>query len=262
MIRLVVAGGAGKMGREVCKAVDKDPDLALVGAVGRQSLGIDLGKTLHLKDGVVVVKDLDRCLKENRAQVMVDFTHPASVMDNVRLALKKGVHVVVGTTGISEKDLKEIEGLTQKNKANAVVAPNFALGAVLMIKFCELAAGYFPRVEIIEEHHDKKVDVPSGTAIKTAESIALQRKAKFSVPTEETAKEFRGGVVKGVRVHSIRLPGFNAHQEVIFGGPGQTLKIRHDVLDRSCYMPGVIMAIKKVLNQPGLTYGLDKLLNL
>jgi len=262
MIRVVVAGGAGKMGREVCQAVDKDPDLELVGAVGRQSVGIDLAKLLHLKNDIVVVEDLERSLQENRPQVMVDFTNPASVMDNIRCALRNKVHVVVGTTGIRDKNLREIESLTRERQANAIIAPNFAIGAVLLIKLSELTAEHFPQVEIIEQHHDKKVDAPSGTALKTATSIAAKRKTKTPPPMGETVRGVRGGTVEGIQIHSVRLAGLSAHQEVIFGGPGQTLKIRHDVLDRSCYMPGVVLSIKQVPKRSGLTFGLDKLLNL
>lgn len=260
MIRVVVCGAAGKMGSLVCKAVENDSELVLVGAVGQRSAGLSLSQLLNIESKVIISKDVQGCLRESKAEVMVDFTHPSAVMGNVKTALRNGVHVVVGTTGLSEENLKEIEVLTSENGVNAIVAPNFALGAVLMINFCELAAKYFPNVEIIELHHQKKADAPSGTSIKTAEIIAQSRTTIPPSSGEERVKGVRGGRVKDVQIHSLRLPGLNAHQEVIFGGAGQTLSIRHDALTRSCYMPGVLMAIKEVQKRKGLTYGLDKLL--
>lgn len=272
MIKVVVCGATGKVGREVCLAVEKDPELKLVGAVGKRSAGKDLGKMIGLKRELIVRDDLENLFKEVKPDVLVDFTHPTVVLENIKTTLNQKVNAVVGTTGLAKKDLEELAVLSQEKGVGLIVAPNFALGAVLMMNFSKQATKYFSKVEILELHHNKKADAPSGTAIKTAETIAQalnhygsgQARSESSnrAESEEIIKGVRGGQVKGIPLHSIRLPGLNAHQEVIFGGPGQTLKIRHDALDRSCYIPGVIMAIKEVPNRLGLTYGLDKLLEL
>ena len=217
-IKVLVNGAKGKMGSETVKAVLNAGDLELVGQT-------DLGD------------DLADAIQDTKAEVVVDFTHPSSAMKNVKAILQNKAHAVVGTTGLSPANLAEIKKLCSKYKVSCVVAPNFAVGAVLMMKFAKEAARYMPEVEIIELHHDKKVDKPSGTAIKTAELIG-----------------------KDVPIHSVRLPGLVAHQEVIFGGLGQTLKIRHDSISRESFMPGVIMAIRKVKKIKGLVYGLENLL--
>jgi 4-hydroxy-tetrahydrodipicolinate reductase len=260
MIRVAVSGAAGKMGSQVCRTVLEDPDLKLVAATDKTSTGSDIGSLLGLPPLDIVVTDkLEEALKASKAEVMVDFTHPQSVMANVETAIRSGVHAVVGTTGITKEHLDKIESLLKGAKCNVFIAPNFALGAVLMMQFSAMAAKYFPRVEIIELHHDQKADAPSGTAIKTAEMLKAE---PFSGREEETVKGARGGVLNKVNIHSVRLPGLVAHQEVIFGGKGQTLTIRHDSIDRTSFMPGVVMAVKAVASHPGLTYGLENLLEL
>ncbi len=225
-IKVLVNGAKGRMGSEAVKAVSKEADLELV---GQTDLGDDLGKAIQ----------------NTKAEVVVDFTHPASAMENVKTILNNKAHAVIGTTGLTSANLTEIKKLCSKNKVNCVVAPNFAIGAVLMMKFAKEAAHYMPQVEIIELHHDKKVDAPSGTALKTAEMIMAERE---------------GVKMKKVPIHSVRLQGLVAHQEVIFGGLGQTLKIRHDSISRESFMPGVVMAIRKVGKLKGLVYGLENLL--
>jgi len=260
MITVVVTGAAGKMGRQVCQSVLADPELKLVGAVDRVSIGTDLGSLLGLEPVNLSISDnLEQVLRTTTPDVVVDFTHPDSVMDNIRTAIKSKVHAVVGTTGITEENLNEIRSLLEGAETNVFIAPNFALGAVLMMKFSALAARYFPHVEIIELHHHQKADAPSGTAIKTAQMIAAE---KATTQEKETVAGVRGGEVNKVHIHSVRLPGLVAHQEVIFGGQGQTLTIRHDSIDRTSFMPGVIMAIKAVQSRPGLTYGLENLLEI
>jgi 4-hydroxy-tetrahydrodipicolinate reductase len=217
-IKVLVNGAKGKMGIEAVKAVQKETDFELVGQT-------DLGDNLA------------QAIKENKAEVVVDFTLPSAVMNNVRSILQSGAHAVVGTTGLTADNLSEIQKLCAENNANCIVAPNFAIGAVLMMKFAKEAARYLPESEIIEFHHPQKVDKPSGTALKTAQMIG-----------------------RDVPIHSVRLPGLVAHQEVIFGGLGQTLTIRHDTINRESFMPGVIMAIRKVKETRGLVYGLEQLL--
>ena len=256
MIRVGVVGGAGRMGRTVCAAVPADPDLELVAAVDPQGAGQEV-------EGITVSGDL-QALLDAGAEVAVDFTHPSAVMDNVRWVVAHGMHAVVGTTGITPEDLEEIRGLldAQGGGSNVFVAPNFAIGAVLMMDFAEQAARFLPAVEIIELHHDGKADAPSGTALSTARKVVAARGSQYRGPDAETLAGSRGGDHEGVRVHSVRLPGLVAHQEVILGGPGQTLTIRHDSLDRASFMPGVLLAVKAIGERPGLTVGLEHLLGL
>jgi 4-hydroxy-tetrahydrodipicolinate reductase len=261
-IKVLVSGASGRMGSEVVRAVSKDSSLKLVAAVDKVNIGRDIGEMVGLERlGITVKSDLAQAISEDNPQVMVDFTTPAMVMENIRTGLKAGVHVVVGTTGFTTDDLQEIKGLCSDNKVNALVAPNFAIGALLMMRCAAISAKYFSEVEIIELHHDRKLDAPSGTSIKTAEMI-LESRGSVGQPQigEEKIKGVRGGEMGGIRLHSIRLPGLIAHQEVIFGGEGQTLTIRHDSLSRESFMPGVILGIKKVIENPGLTYGLDHFL--
>lgn len=265
MIKVVVVGAAGKMGREVCKAVLNDPDLFLAGVVDASQVGISIAELIGFCDRQIFIQDdLRRVLKETAAEVMVDFTHHSAVLGNIETALRSKVHSVVGTTGITAEELREIESLSQETGTNIVISPNFALGAVLMIKFSGLAAKYFPDVEIVELHHNQKADAPSGTSLKTAEMIAACRQTtpQKNPKEQELVSSVRGGEVEKIPIHSVRLPGLVAHQEVVFGGQGQTLTIRHDSIDRTSFMPGVILAIKEVFKRKGLTYGLDKLLDL
>lgn len=261
-IKVLVSGACGRMGREVVKAVSHDNELQLVAAVDKVNMGKDIGNIAGIDSlGIAVESDLAEAISKDKPQIMVDFTTPAMVMGNMRIGLKAGVHVVVGTTGLSPANLEEIKGLCNDYKVNALVAPNFAIGALLMMRCAAISAKYFPEVEIIELHHDRKLDAPSGTSIKTAEMI-LESRGNTGHPEigEEKIKGVRGGEMGGIRLHSIRLPGLIAHQEVIFGGEGQTLTIRHDSLSRESFMPGVILGIKKVIKNPGLTYGLDHFL--
>ncbi len=261
-IRVLVSGACGRMGNEVIKAISKDGALQIVAAVDKFNTGKDIGEIVGLgKLGIAVRSELSEAITEDKPQVMVDFTTPATVMENIRIGLKAGVHVVVGTTGLSTENLQEIKVLCNDYKVNALVAPNFAIGALLMMRCAAISAKYFSEVEIIELHHDRKLDAPSGTAIKTAEMIMESRgEAGHPEIGEEKIKGVRGGEMAGIRLHSIRLPGLIAHQEVIFGGEGQTLTIRHDSLSRESFMPGVILGVKKVFEKSGLTYGLDHFL--
>src|SRR5437764_3538872 len=261
MIRVGVLGAAGRMGQQVSRAVEDDPDLALVAAIDPQASGQSIGALIGTPENPVKIsEELDKLLQAE-VEVAVDFTTPATVMDNVRWAIEHAVHIVVGTTGISAEQLGEIEYLLEKEggETNVIVAPNFAIGAVLMQRFAAEAARFFPAVEIIELHHDGKVDSPSGTALDTAMRLTRERE-RWAGPGAESMPGVRGGELDGVRVHSVRLPGLVAHQEVIFGAPGQTLTIRHDSLDRSSFMPGVLLAIKAIHGRPGLTVGLEPLL--
>jgi 4-hydroxy-tetrahydrodipicolinate reductase len=262
MIRVGVLGAAGRMGRLVCQAVDDDPDLALVAGINPSFGGEHLGRMIGRPEIDVRISDGLDTLLQSETEVAVDFTMPDAVMENVRWAIEHAMHIVVGTTGLGEDDLAEIERLLadEGNESNVIVSPNFAIGAVLMQRFATQAARFFPAAEIIELHHEGKLDAPSGTARATAERMAKAREESWEGPSGESLEGVRGGDVQGIRIHSVRLPGLVAHQEVIFGGIGQTLSIRHDSSQRVSFMPGVILAIKSVFSRPGLTVGLEPLL--
>jgi 4-hydroxy-tetrahydrodipicolinate reductase len=233
------------MGTEVCRAVDAAPDLDLVAMV-------DEGDWLS---NVI----------DTGAEVVVDFTNPEVVMDNLHWCVEQGIHAVIGTSGFTQSRLDRVSSwLSHKPDLGVVVAPNFAVGAVLMMEFAERAARFFPSVEIIEMHHPHKVDAPSGTAVRTAELIAAARDVAGSGPIPDATKDelagARGCTVDGVRVHSIRAAGLVAHQEVLFGGSGETLTLRHDSYERISFMPGVLLAVRAVRHRPGLTVGLGPLL--
>jgi len=262
-IKVVVHGAAGRMGREVLNALCRDAELKAVGAV---DLKADRDRLL-LPDGSTEIpfsSDLEAILSRSRPDVMVDFTIAKATMPAARLAASAGVNLVIGTTGLSPSDVDEIGRLCRESDVGAVVAPNFSLGAVLMIQMARLAARYFDYAEVIEMHHEGKADAPSGTALATARAMAEARGKPFRYPKleKESLSGTRGGQVEGVSLHSVRLPGLLAHQEVILGAMGQTLTIRHDSISRESFMPGVIMAIKRVVNIKGLVYGLETLLGL
>jgi 4-hydroxy-tetrahydrodipicolinate reductase len=245
MTRVGVFGSRGRMGAEVCRAVESTPDLELIAA-------IDLGD--------------DRAPVES-AQVVVDFTHPDAVMDNLFWCIDHGIHAVVGTTGFTEQRLGLLRAaLEQHEGVNVLVAPNFSVGAVLMMHFAEQAAVFYESAEIIELHHAGKADAPSGTAANTARRIAAARAAaELAPPPDATVQELpgaRGAQVDGIRVHGVRLRGLVAHQEVLFGSEGETLTIRHDSLDRVSFMPGVIAAVRAIGSRPGLTVGIEPILGI
>ncbi len=257
MIRVGVVGATGRMGREVCRAVAADPELALVAAISRSAAGRSLADEVGLEgdEGSVRLADRLEALVDAEVEVLVDFTAPAHAPEHVAWGIDHGIHVVVGTTGF------EIDDAWREAPVGVVVAPNFAIGAVLLMRFAEQAAAHLPSAEVIELHHDQKADAPSGTALLTARRIAAARGDAPPAPAGDDAHPgARGADVDGVRVHSVRLPGLVAHEEVLFGGQGQTLTIRHDSTDRTSFMPGVLLAIKAVAGRPGLTVGLDELL--
>jgi 4-hydroxy-tetrahydrodipicolinate reductase len=261
-IKVIVAGAAGRMGQETVKAIMQEADIELVGAIGHsgsENIGKDIGKIVGIGEiGVPLTDNLKDSLQRNKPDVMVDFTVPNVVFDNACLALECGAHPIIGATGLSNEDLAELEKKANYVGSSVLIAPNFAIGAILLIEAAKLVAKYFDKVEIIELHHDKKVDAPSGTAIKTAKELAKVQ--NFNHVELSPNSPARGELRDNIRVHSVRLPGLIAHEEIIFGGIGQTVTLRHDSYDRSSFMPGVIMAIKKIVKQKGLIYGLEHLL--
>jgi 4-hydroxy-tetrahydrodipicolinate reductase len=261
MQKVGVVGAGGRMGREVCRAVATASDLELVAAVDPNAGGENV-------EGVTVAATID-ALWEHGAQVVVDFTVAEAVRANLPRYAEHGIHAVVGTTGLSEAELDEAAALFESSSANAVVAANFTISAVLLMKLCEIVAPFMEGVEVIELHHNAKRDAPSGTALHTATAIASARERAGSGPlsldptVEVVVPEARGAEGPGgVHIHSVRLPGLLAHEEVIFGSPGQTLSIRQDSYDRVSYMPGVLLAVRQVADRPGLTLGIEALLGL
>jgi 4-hydroxy-tetrahydrodipicolinate reductase len=263
-VKVAVSGAAGKMGRQVIAAIAGSADLELTGAVDLVGIGEDAGSLAALEPlGIPVTGSLENLLQRGETTVLVDFTTPLTIMQNIETALRLRVTPVVGTTGISEKDLSLIEQWVAKYDTGAVIVPNFALGAILMMKMAEICARFFPEVEIIELHHNGKIDAPSGTALKTAQLIAAARREPPSVDSSlEKVSGARGGNLGGIHLHSVRLPGLVAHQEVIFGGEGQIVTIRHDSLSRSSFMPGVLQAIRQAPAVKTLVYGMENLLDL
>lgn len=263
MIKVVVAGALGKMGQESCRAILGAEGMQLVGAVDSKETGSVLGPIIGNPDAnFTISNDLEQVISETRPDVLVDFTRPGVVQEDIKISLQHGVRPVVGTTGLSSEEIETFQKIASEKGMGGLIVPNFAIGALLMMKFATEAAKYFPHVEIIELHHDQKIDAPSGTALKTAEAItAIRGNMNQGVAGEfEKIEGVRGGDYEGMRIHSIRLPGFVAHQEVIFGSIGQTLSIRHDSISRESFMPGLILAIRKVMNLNQLVYGLDNIL--
>jgi len=266
MLRVGVVGAAGRMGRQVCESIAATQDLELVAVVDPAEPGQQLRAFAGpVVPDLTVMRDV-AALVDAGAQVAVDFTHAAAARTQLPWYAAHGVHAVVGTTGLTEDDLAAARSAFSDSPANAVVAANFAIGAALLVRFCELAAPVMDGVEVIELHHDEKRDAPSGTAMHTAERIAEARAAAGAGPfrddptTEVVLEGARGGAIAGIHVHSVRLPGMVAHEEVIFGALGQSLTLRHDAYDRRSFMPGVLLAVRLVPDRPGLTIGLGPLL--
>lgn len=259
-IKVAVYGALGRMGQTLTEALYREPDMQLVGAVDIKASQDNLA--LPDSSGRVPLSTkLEDILSTARPEVVVDFSTASAVMPAARSCAEHGVSLVVGTTGMSAEDIKEIDRLAKAKGVGIMIAPNFALGAVLMTHLAKLAGKYFDFAEIIELHHHLKADSPSGTALATARAMAKAKGKPFSIP-EGKASAGRGEQVEGVSIHSVRLPGLLAHQEVLLGGAGQTLKIRHDTIGRECYMPGVMLAIRGVVKRKGLVYGLETLLGL
>lgn len=250
MIKVAVCGACGKMGQEVVKAVNADDALELVAQI-------------DICGGHKVYESIEEALKELKIDVLVDFTQPKSIFENAKFCLNHSIRPVVGTTGLSDDQLSELRQLSKDKNVSALIAPNFTTGAVLMMMFAKEAAKYFDNAEIIELHHNQKKDAPSGTAIKTAQLMAESNDnlAKGNCEEVELIEGSRGGKsYSDIQIHSVRMPGYIASQEVIFGASGQVFKIRHDSMDRTCYMKGVVMSIKHVMANNDFVYGLENIL--
>lgn len=248
MIKVAVCGAYGKMGQEVCQAVENDEAMKLVCKID-----------IH-GDAYRTIEEAKRCTE---IDVLVDFTQPKSIYENAKYCLKNGINIVIGTTGLKDDEIEFLQSLSNTYKTGCLIAPNFSTGAVLMMMFSQMAAKYFDNAEIIELHHNQKKDAPSGTAIKTALMMSQAKESfkKGNCEETETIEGSRGGTsYSDIQIHSVRMPGYIASQEVIFGSSGQIFKIRHDSMDRKCYMGGVLLAIKHVAEKKDFIYGLENIL--
>ena len=248
MIKVAVCGAFGKMGKEVCQAVENSSDMELAAK-------IDI-----IGD---VYKSIEEAYNTVKFDVVVDFTQPKSIFENAKYCLNHEIKIVIGTTGLKDEEIAVLKTLSEQNKTGCLIAPNFSTGAVLMMMFSQMAAKYFDNAEIIELHHNQKKDAPSGTAIKTALMMSQAKETfkKGNCPETETIEGSRGGTsYSDIQIHSVRMPGYIASQEVIFGSSGQIFKIRHDSMDRQCYMGGVLLAVRHVVDKNDFVYGLENIL--
>ncbi len=259
-IKVLVNGATGKMGTETVAAVTRQEDLALVGATCFR----DRGPSLNLSNGeqIPLSTDLAELIQRVKPDVMVDFTNATVCMESAVIAAANSINMVLGASGFSPEQLAQLDALASDNGIGIIVAPNFALGAVVLKRLAEQAAPYFDYVDIVESHHEAKIDSPSGFALALARSLGESKQFSRNQPEKEHLPNARGAEHNGVSIHSIRMPGRSAHHEVIFGAAGQTVTLRHDTLGRDCYMPGVIRCIQEVGGRPGLVIGLENILGL
>lgn len=256
MIKVGVIGASGKMGKQVVSAVLADKELVLVCAVDKFNIGQEIAPSVKIQD------DIKKALTDTKPDIVIDFTQPSTIFENIKTYLDLHVKSVIGTTGLKKEQIQEIEKISNKNNTGILIAPNFSIGAILMMRFAAEAGKYFNNAEIIEYHHNQKKDAPSGTAIKTAQMM-IENNKNFKLGNcaeTETIKGSRGGDYESIQIHSLRMPGFMASQEVIFGGDGQLLKIHHDTTNRECYMSGVLLAVKHLYKNNKFIYGLENIL--
>ncbi|GIN70078.1 4-hydroxy-tetrahydrodipicolinate reductase [Bacillus sp. J14TS2] len=262
-IKIVVAGPRGRMGREAVKLVEETENFQLVAVIDHRHNGMKLADILETSQSQVkVYTDIEECFQNEQADVLIDLTTPETGYLHTKTALTYGVRPVVGTTGFSQEELSELKSLAEAKGLGCIIAPNFAIGAILMMKFSQMASKYFPDVEIMEMHHDQKLDAPSGTAVKTAEMIKENRPShrQGHEDEKETIDGARGADYDGMRIHSVRLPGLIAHQQVLFGAEGQTLTLRHDSYNRASFMSGVKVSVETIMSLDTLVYGLEHIL--
>ncbi|RKD72833.1 dihydrodipicolinate reductase [Sinobaca qinghaiensis] len=262
-IRIAIAGPRGNMGTEAVKLTDRTEHFELCAVIDSKNNGSRLKDIAGMPAvDVPVYTDINQCFQENTIDVLIDLTNPETGRKHLEASLAHGVSPVVGTTGFTEADIEKLSREAEQKQIGVVIAPNFAIGAVLMMKFAKMAAAYMPDVEIMEMHHDRKLDAPSGTAIKTAELIKENRASRRQGHENETESlaGARGADIDGMKIHSVRLPGLVAHQQVMFGGAGQTLTIKHDSINRESFMPGVQLAVEHVVEHKELVYGLENIM--
>ena len=258
-LKIVIQGITGRMGRHVFDTIKGIEDMCLIGGISRNPKSAQF---LIENKQLPMYSSLTQLLSKQKADVLIDFSNADVLIETLPLAVKNGLHVVSGTTGIAQKTLKKFHQLALDNDKGIVIAPNFALGAIVLQKLAGIAGKFFNYVDVVETHHEEKKDSPSGTALSIAQSIADNGQFTSVDSEKETLKGTRGGVFKGINIHSVRLPGSSAHHQVVFGALGQTLTIKHDTISRECYMPGVVLAVKHVVLNTGLTFGLEKVLKI
>lgn len=265
VVRVAIAGARGRMGATAISALAKTTDLQFVAVLDYKYEGQFLhnGEVSAEKSGVPIYTSFEQLVEEQKVDVLIDVTTPTTVFANASKALSLGVHSVIGTSGLTEEELEQLEKLSTSKGLSCIIAPNFSIGAVLMMKFAQQAARFLGDVEIIEMHHDRKLDAPSGTAVKTADLIREVRPAHIQGhPDEhEQLQGARGADVEGMKIHSVRLPGLLAHQQVLLGGEGELLTIRHDSFDRKSFMPGIILSVREAMNKPQFVYGLEHIVD-
>jgi|SRR5690625_71193 len=265
-IKIVLGGPRGHMGKEAIQMIKNEPKFSLVGCLVRTKDDEEAIREIHslVGDTINLYDQAETCFKEEQPDVYIDLTIAEAGFKNTKTALLNNVRAVVGTSGLSDSQIEELSNISSQNKIGCIIAPNFALGSILMMIFSRMAAKFFPDVEIIEKHHDGKIDAPSGTAIKTVDMIRETREQKRQGHPEEyeVLEGARGATIDGIKIHSMRLPGLVAHQEVVFGSKSQLLAIQHDTFDRVAYMDGLNFAIKEVLKQEKLIYGLEHVMDL
>ena len=264
MIKIGVVGALGKMGKQVVKSILEAEDMELVCAIDVLGEGTDAGFAATGKEcGVLIQTDIKNAISTSKPDVIIDFTQPNGIFEHVKTYMELNVKSVIGTTGLNEENINDLRNLSEKTKTGCLIAPNFSTGAVLLMMFAEQAAKYLNNAEIIELHHNQKKDAPSGTAVKTAQLMA-EVNSNFTAGNcaeTELIKGSRGGTGSAnIHIHSVRMPGYIASQEVIFGSDGQIFKIKHDTMDRSCYMAGVLLAVRHVYKNNDFIYGLDNIL--
>jgi 4-hydroxy-tetrahydrodipicolinate reductase len=265
MKKIVMFGICGKMGKSISRELIKEEEIELAGGLDVKNTGVDIGEFLTGdKTGCMIHGSYDE-IKKLRPDTIIDFTNADAAIKNINWAIDNNINIIVGTTGISKDELAKIETKAQKSKSKTFIVPNFSIGAVIMIRISKMISKYFDNCEIIELHHDKKKDAPSGTSMFSAEEISSCRsfnKSRLKEGETEIIEGCRGGFINGINIHSVRLPGLLAHQNIIFGAKGQTLSIKHDSLDRSSFYPGVILAINNLDKLSNYTFGLDRLLDI
>jgi 4-hydroxy-tetrahydrodipicolinate reductase len=265
MKKIVMFGICGKMGASIAKELIKEKDIEIVGGFDRLNIGSDIGSVLGIGETGKIIYGSYDAVKKLNADLIIDFTNAEIALKTINWALNNSIDIIVGTTGLKKEELSGVEKKAAGLKSKVFIAPNFSIGAVIMAKLSQIIAKYFDNCEIIELHHDKKKDAPSGTAIFTAEQIAQEKifnNSRLKEGEVETLQGSRGSFTDGIHIHSIRLPGLLAHQNIIFGTTGQTLSIKHDSIDRSSFYPGLILAVRKIDSLSNYTYGLDKIIDL
>lgn len=265
MIHVAIAGARGRMGSEAVKAITNAHDMTLVAIYDYKYDGQHLhhGEVREDGEGIPIYTNFEKLAEDAKPDVLIDLTVPQTVYPNMEQAIEHGIRPVVGTSGLTTEEVEQLTSLAAAHEVGGIIAPNFSIGAVLMMKFSQMAARYIDDIEIIEMHHDQKVDAPSGTAVKTVDMINEVREAKKQGhPDEkESIPGARGAEVNGMHVHSVRLPGLVAHQQVLFGGEGELLTLQHDSFNRGSFMPGVLMAVREVMAQKSLIYGLENIID-